>query len=981
MATAKPHQRGRNVGARGLVGRREQLAVLEEAVRRAETGDPQLVVVGGEAGVGKTHLMGYVADRLQETGARVLRTTCVELGPYGLPLVPVTSALRQIVGYVGADTLRRTMPGGEALLALLPEYRTGTLEPDRLGRMCELFAVLLQRFGTDHPAVLIIDDLQRADRSSRELLGFLAHTLRSCRVLVLLAYRTDELAQDHPLRPLLAELGRIPSVGRVELGRFSRTETAELLAGVLGPRTSAALIQRIYHRSGGNPFFALELAGAGDPAVLPESLRDLLLQRTSGLPDQTRRLVQVAAIGDRPIPHRLLAAVSGLAEAELLAGLRRAVEERILVPDGDGYAFRHPLTRDAVLDGLLPVERTRLHRAVAEALEADPGLIPPDRYATELAFHWQEAGEAAKALPALLRAAEEAGRLAAHAERAQLLARALRLWPKVPHDQRPAGHDLVELFESAITAAGWAGDHARAIDLIDDALEVVDPARDPERVAILLAHRSMALHNLGRGGVLAAVEESLAVLPSEPTVGRARVLDLLAAVLMVGGRCAPAAQLAEEATTIAAGLGENELQLNAQATLGGALAEAGAFQDALAVLGAAGELAAADGNATQLARIQLNAAMAWQGLGDYDAATRAVRAGIEAAERAGLQRSLGSAACVLLTHLLTATGAWDQADATAAGALELGPPDTISAALHATRSEIAVGRGERDLARDQASLAVALSGEAAEPSPWTLRVLKAQAEVALQEGRVEHARAVLARALPAVHHPGDLLAAWELLGTAAKLERLARVRATAMSQPSDEASTIRLRQAASRLPADSPVMSAYAIWVAAELDDERSWAPVAAAWDELGQPFQAAYARLRAAEAAVADGQREAAGELLGAAATSARHLSAQPLLAEIHWLARHASLRLAGAVDATEEGSDLQRLGLTDREVEVLRHLADGRSNKQIGERLFISTKTVSVHVSNILAKLGVASRGEAAATAHRLRLFDADPSDGISS
>jgi predicted ATPase len=377
MAAGKPQQHGRKAGARGLVGRREQLAVVEEAVRRAEAGDPQFVVVGGEAGVGKTHFMGYVADRLQETGARVLRTTCVELGGYGLPLVPVTAALRQIVEHVGTDTLRRTMPGGEALLALLPEHSAGTLEPDRLTRMSDLFAALLQRFGTDHPAVLVVDDLHRADRSSRELLGFLAHILRACRVLVLTAYRADELAQDHPLRPFLAELGRIPSVGRVELARFNRAETAELIAGVLGRRPSAALIQRIYHRSGGNAFFALELARAGDPAVLPESLRDLLLQRITDLPDQTRRLVQVAAIGDRSIPHRLLATVSTLADTELLAGIRRAVDVRILVPDGDGYAFRHPLVREAVLDGLLPVERARLHRAMAEALEADPGLVPP----------------------------------------------------------------------------------------------------------------------------------------------------------------------------------------------------------------------------------------------------------------------------------------------------------------------------------------------------------------------------------------------------------------------------------------------------------------------------------------------------------------------------------------------------------------------------------------------------------------------------
>jgi DNA-binding CsgD family transcriptional regulator len=980
MASGKPRQHGQDAGAGGLVGRREQLAVIEAAVRRAETGEPQFVVVSGEAGVGKTHLMGYVAERLQETGARVLRTTCVELGSYGLPLVPVTAALRQIVGYVGADTLRRTVPGADRLLRLLPEHGAGTPDPDRLAHVGDLFGALLQRFGTDHPAVLVIDDLHRADRSSRELLGFLAHTLRSCRVLVLLAHRSDELAQDHPLRPFLAELGRVPSVRQVELGRFNRAETAQLVAGVHGRRTSAALIQRIYRRSGGNAFFALELARRGDPAVLPESLRDLLLERTTELPDRTRRLVRVAAVDDRSISHRLLATVAGRPEAELLADLRAAVDARVLVPDGDGYAFRHPLVREAVLDDLLPVERARLHRAVAEALEADPGLVTPDRWAADVAFHWQEAGEAARALPALLRAADQAGGLAAHAEQAQLLARALRLWPEVPDDRRPAGHDRVELFESAITAAGWAGDHAQAIELVDRALETPE-VRDPQRVAMLLAHRAIALHNLGRDGALAAVEASLAALPPEPTAGRARVLDLLAVVLVLRGRCTRAGELAGEAAAIAATFGDDELRLNARATLGWALAERGAFGDALDVLAAAGELAAARGNATQLARIHLNVAKARYGLGDYAAATRAARAAIDAAGRAGLQRGLGPAASVLLVSVLTATGQWDDADATAAEALELDPPDAIAAALHAARAEVALRRGERDLAREQASLAAALSGDATELSPWTLPVHKAQAEVALQDNRVEQARTMLAGVVSALHEPGYLWSAWELLATAAKAERLARARAAVMSQPADEAFTVRLRQSAARLPAEEPAMSAYARWLAAELGDEPSWARLAADWDALGQPFQAAYARLRAAEAAVADRRDEAARELLDAAAASARRLQARPLLAEARWLARHANLRLSGEADVPDGGGDLRRLGLTEREVEVLRHLAEGRSNKQIGERLYISTKTVSVHVSNILAKLGVASRGEAAAAAHRLRAFDADPSSRVGS
>jgi predicted ATPase len=192
-------------------------------------------------------------------------------------------------------------------------------------------------------------------------------------VLVLAAYRSDELAQDHPLRPFLAELGRLQRVRRLELGRFNRAETAELIA-FHGLRPSARLVEDSYRRSGGNAFFALELAALGDPAGLPESLRDLLLRRLTGLAEPTRQVVRVAAVSGQPVRHRLLAAVAGLAEPELLSGVRGAVDAQVLVPDGDGYAFRHPLVCEAVLDGLLPVERARLHRAVAEALEADPGL-------------------------------------------------------------------------------------------------------------------------------------------------------------------------------------------------------------------------------------------------------------------------------------------------------------------------------------------------------------------------------------------------------------------------------------------------------------------------------------------------------------------------------------------------------------------------------------------------------------------------------
>jgi len=213
-----------------FVGRRDQLALLDEAVRTAQTGEPQFVVFGGDAGVGKTRLMEHFADRVEEAGVRVLRTACVELGSQGLPLAPVTAALRQLVGPGGAEAMAQLHPGGKALLRLLPEFGSPAGVADR-GRLFDLFGALLQRLGAEYPLLWLIDDVHWADRSTRDLLGFLARTLRASRILVVAAYRIDDLALGHPLRPFLAELQRLPGVRRIELASFSRAETGELLAG------------------------------------------------------------------------------------------------------------------------------------------------------------------------------------------------------------------------------------------------------------------------------------------------------------------------------------------------------------------------------------------------------------------------------------------------------------------------------------------------------------------------------------------------------------------------------------------------------------------------------------------------------------------------------------------------------------------------------------------------------------------------------
>src|SRR5215218_6835394 len=387
-----------------FVGRTEELARLAAAADRAAAGTPTAVLVGGEAGVGKTRLVGELVASARQAGATVLVGGCVELGGEGMPFAPLIEALRPFVRDLDEPELARLVPGrARAELArLLPELAApagagagagerpafgGDPGPwsDR-GRLFELLLVLLERLGAERPAVLVVEDLHWADRSTRDLLAFLHRNLRHGRLLLVMTYRSDELHRRHPLRPFLAELDRGRRAERLELDRFGRDEVAAQLAGIMGAPAPAELTERIHARSGGNAFFVEELAAVAGPGAhadgeLPPSLRDTLLARIELLAEPTQQVLGVASAAGARVGHDLLAEVAGLGEAELLAGLREAVSARVLLVDADdgAYGFRHALVKEAVYAELLPGERTRLHARFAAALAArdgagDPGL-------------------------------------------------------------------------------------------------------------------------------------------------------------------------------------------------------------------------------------------------------------------------------------------------------------------------------------------------------------------------------------------------------------------------------------------------------------------------------------------------------------------------------------------------------------------------------------------------------------------------------
>ena len=452
----------RRGGSPVLVGRATEMATLGAALAAVRQGGPSALLIGGEAGVGKTRLISEFAAEARIGGARVLTGGCLELGADGLPFGPFTAILRDLVRETGADEIIGLLPGsGRAireLARLLPELAGGaarqapaliplTGEPapgEARARLFEEFLTLLERLAGERPLVLVIEDAHWADRSSRDLIAFLIGYQRALRnVLIVVTFRSDELHRTHPLRPLLAELARIDWVERTELPRLTRGQAEELAAAVLGRTPERALADSLYERAEGNPLFTEELLACPDGcAAIPGSLADLLQEAVRRMPEDTQEALRVASAGSGSISHTLLAKVTGRTEDQLTAAIRPAVTGNVLVTTADGYAFRHALIREAVHEDLLPGEHSGVHTRFALAIEADPALVCDGRADVEKAHHWYSAHNTTWALTSAWQASAQASRAVAHAERLMLLERVLELWDQVPdaadaHRRRP----------------------------------------------------------------------------------------------------------------------------------------------------------------------------------------------------------------------------------------------------------------------------------------------------------------------------------------------------------------------------------------------------------------------------------------------------------------------------------------------------------------------------------------------------------------
>ena len=986
-----------------FVGRASELERLRHALDLASDHRPTTRLVAGDAGIGKTRLMTEFVSGARTSGAQVLIGDCLQLGETGLPYAPFVGALRPLLRSLAPRRLDEIIgPGRAELSQLFPDLgtpsggRAGGGSPGARPEQARLFEVvfgILRRLSDDAPVVLVLEDLHWADSSTRDLLRFLVRNAREARMLFIGTYRSDELHRRHPLRPLLAELQRLEGVDDIELGAFGAEELAEQLAGITGELPHPELVSAVLSRSGGNPFFAEELMAAGEAGLaLPRSLRDTLDDRVRHLEGEAQRVLRIASVAGARVDHAILAEVAELPAPILTEAVREAVEHHLLVPTAPeeipGYRFRHALLQEVVYDELLPNERTQLHAAFAVSLERRAMGDPHDRagVAAQLAHHWLLAHDLERALPATLGAGRAAAAAFAYPEAQAFLERSLELWAKVAPELLPAGIDRTVILEEAAEAAALAGDPRRSIDLVRSALAQTDPVREPMRAGVLQHRLAWYLNESGdwQSGVI-AMERAVALIPIDPpTHERARVVADLAHSLMVRSRFRESMALAEAALAISRTVGATLAETRALTALGLDLACRSDLERGIPLLRDGYELALRHGDPQAIFLTAVALGWAFDEAARHEEALEVARSTRDRLREMGAEARFGGQLGSKMGRALFEMGRWDEAerilDATIAG----GPTRYAMRWLLSNRIQLYTARGQLGRARRDLLTYEALGERLVGPDPDLIRARRA--ELAVISGEPTAARGIIAETLARLVEPDLDTEARRLILTglraeadeadaargagATEREAVAIARAGQLEHQMQRHVT-RVREVASQpgppITADLLMASALASRARGEADVP-AWEASVVALRVLGRPYELARALAHLAAMACVARRREDGASALAEAHAIAVELGARPLREEIESLARRARIGLEG-VDTADDAAD--RLGLTAREREVLTLLAHGRSNRQIGDTLFMAESTAGVHVSHILGKLGVTRRTEAAALAHRLGLF----------
>ena len=936
-----------------LVGREAERARLADAAERARRGTGSLLLLSGEAGVGKTRLAEEAAAA---SSALVLRgaASSSAVAPYG----PVAAVLREYArlrseGFEGCGALR------SHLALLLPELGEQAAASDR-ATIFEAVRCGFEQVASDGHVVVILDDLQWSDQATLELLAGLAQAVKELPVLVLGAYRSDGLPRDHRLRWLRNELRRSRSLDELALGALDADATGRLLAELLGDTPSPGLVRALHDRTQGVPFFVEELAralavsgrleagarglelGADGDVPAPDTVRDAVLMIAATLSAEARAAAEAAAVAG---PSFDLGLVGQLASEEGVAELLR---HGVIHELGGGRGgFRHALSREAFYDDVPWLRRRALHRRLAEALETAGG------HSSEIATHWLGAHDAERAREALVLAARESEAVYAYRDAARAARQALELWP--------GGEETgvrVDVLERYARCAELAGEPAEAVKAWRELSALRSAAGDG--LAFAGAQRRLAAVQQLKGDPEAAfaarrvaVEAFLAAgRPADAAVERLAMANHR----RHGAKFAEAVELARAAGEDASRAEREDLRARALGLEGVALAKGGDWAAGLETVRSGLALALAADLSVVAAELYQRLSLVLYGAADYRRAEEALDAAL------GLCRVDGDeateSACVsCLIYVLRERGEWSRA---AELSRELIAADRGAWVAHGLLGAIHGFQGKLASARRMlvASLAVSAPlGHYHMATDTTAGLAYVAAAEGAHDEAAEHCRKLLERWRDSEDHHYSI---WGLHWSAGFLARRGdRAGAHVCAEA--------LTGIASRTGHPYALAAlAHAIGETALLDGD-----AATAAEQLGRaveihrgldvPFERAQVEERAGVALAAAGEREPALERLTSAYRTARKLGARPLAAE----AAAEVARLGGSVTRAV-GS-----GLTRRELEVVRLIAVGRTNRDVAQELFLSPRTVDMHVRHILQKLDCHSRVEAAHRAHELGLL----------
>jgi DNA-binding CsgD family transcriptional regulator len=963
-----------------FVGRREQLETLVNAWQRCRaTGDSAIAVISGEAGIGKSTLMRQFRRMIPD--AHCLLGRCQDFGD-APSYAPFVGILRDLTRGDGLVALRSELQPSvvEALAWLLPEFDEPTTPSSGTRmRMFGALLSLLEHLARKRQVLLIVEDVHWADESTWDLLVYLATNASGSPILFLVTHR--DLAMRHPLRNRMAGLSRDHRVLALSLTGLRRADVTVQATALTGAPPEREQLEELMRLTNGNPLYVEAAAYLLEHPDSVDGTRDMLLAPLAELPGDTVLVLNVLSVGGTEVQHAALAEVSGLPESEIEAALRPAFDRRVLVATRDGYRFRHDLIREAVYEELvLPGERIRLHRSFAQAISMNPALAPPVMcHATgEVARHWTAAGEPVRALAATWQAAQEGKNLLAHPERLRMLQHILDLWSLIREPQNIVPVSRSAVLREAVEAAEASGECKLGLELSEQALSEYGAGEEAlcsPLEAEIREYRAQMLAQIGRQGAREELERAIELVPADSRL-RIRLMSQLAHQLRVTGDFRRADEIASQGTSLAEKIGDRLAGLCASLAVTALSFDVDAITDAAQIR--------RDAETLQDVALAAHAALVEGQLmmagGRPEEAAEVARRGLQHASHAGLHRTLGARLAYLLGSALAAVGNWEVAEEVHEHALSLFPPPSYACRLLAGRGQLQVRMGQVALASDTLASIDAVRGSAESWADLETQIAESSFRVALLAAHGDDQAAV-----EAGHLCLSMLTAERLPAAARQLlvEVANALRRSEASAATESARLVRSDARAFLLRVDGGIPwrgvegQAWRVSLKAALSDKAARSDALEtqldAWEKCPRPWPLAWALIDSAYALLPSGHRLEAGTRLQRAISIGADIGSAPIENAARAAFARARLiptgRLSDPQAAKRQNTGSEH-GLTSREFDVLAHLCEGRSNRQIGEMLFISVKTVSIHVSRIIAKLSVTSRGEAAAEAVRRRL-----------